>query len=197
MSLLEMLTQQLGSQGMEQIGRQLGTDRGTAEKAVPAALATLMGAMARNARQPEGASALAGALSRDHDGGILDNLGGYLSQSDQGPGDGILKHVLGSNRGQVEAALGQGTGLDVSQMAKLLPMLAPLVMGALGRNQRQKNLDAGGLADLLGGETREVARQKPEGMGMLASLLDSDGDGQIGDDLAKMGGGLLKSFLKR
>lgn len=197
MSLLEMLTQQLGSQGMEQIGSQLGADRSTAEKAVPAALATLMGAMARNARKPEGASALAGALSRDHDGGVLDNLGGFLNQSDEAPGNGILKHVLGSNRGQVEAALGQGTGLDASQMAKLLPMLAPLVMGALGKTQRQKNLDAGGLADLLGGETRQIREQKPSGMGMLGSLLDSDGDGDIGDDLAKMGGGLLKSFLKR
>jgi hypothetical protein len=156
-----------------------------------------MGAMSKNTRNADGAGALAGALARDHDGSILDDLGGFLSQADQGPGDGILKHVLGSDRGAVESALGQGTGLDVSQMAKLLPMLAPLIMGALGKTQRQKGLDTGGLADLIGGETREIARRKPDGMGMLGSLLDADGDGGIGDDLAKMGGGLLKSFLNR
>ena len=32
---------------------------------------------------------------------------------------------------------------------------------------------------------------------MLGSLLDRDGDGDIKDDVAKIGGSLLKSFLKR
>jgi hypothetical protein len=31
--------------------------------------------------------------------------------------------------------------------------------------------------------------------GMLGSLLDQDGDGSIADDVAKLGGGLLKNLL--
>ena len=39
-----------------------------------------------------------------------------------------------------------------------------------------------------------VERKAPD-LGMLGSLLDADGDGDIKDDVAKMGGSLLKSFL--
>ena len=34
-------------------------------------------------------------------------------------------------------------------------------------------------------------------LGPLASILDSDGDGQLGDDLARVGGGLLRRFFSR
>ena len=48
--------------------------------------------------------------------------------------------------------LGQASGMNASSAASLLALLAPLVMGALGRTQRQGSLDAGGLADTLGSE---------------------------------------------
>ena len=51
-------------------------------------------------------------LAKDHDGTILDNLGGFLSNSDNGPGAGILKHVFGDKRSMVEAGLSQMSGLD-------------------------------------------------------------------------------------
>jgi hypothetical protein len=36
------------------------------------------------------------------------------------------------------------TGLDTSAISGLLPMLAPIVMGALGREKRQRGMDVGG-----------------------------------------------------
>jgi hypothetical protein len=43
---------------------------------------------------------------------------------------------------------------------------------------------------MLQGEQKHVAASAPA-LGGLASLLDSDNDGQITDDLAKIGGKLL------
>jgi len=71
------------------------------------------------------------------------------------------------------------------------------VMGALGRAQRERSLDSGGLQDMLGGERQRAEASVPGGLGPLASILDSDGDGQIGDDLARVGGGLLRRFFSR
>ena len=51
--------------------------------------------------------------------------------------------------------------LDPSKAGLLLSMLAPLVMGALGKAQREKGLDTGGLAGMLGGEQQRAADAAP------------------------------------
>ena len=194
-SLLEMLAGQLGGDTTAQISRQLGSDQAATGKAISAALPVLMGALARNASQKQGAESLAGALARDHDGSILDNLSGFLQKPETGAGEGILGHVLGSKRVAVEQQLGQQTGLDAGSIGKLLPILAPIVMGALGRAKRQSNLDTGGLSSMLAGE-RKVA-ESAGSLGGLAALLDADRDGDITDDVAKAGMGLLGKLLRR
>ena len=71
-----------------------------------------------------------------------------------------------------------------------------MVLGALGRQQRQANLDAGGLAGLLGQERQQIEREQPQAMGLLGTMLDTDGDGDVDlGDLAKHGKGLLGKFL--
>ena len=193
-SILDMLSQQLGGQALETISSQIGADRSQVEKAVPAALGGLMTGLARNAQSAEGAGALLSALSKDHDGSVFDNLSGVLSAPEQTSGAGILGHVFGGKQAAVQSALGQSAGLDAGSMGKLLTMLAPLVMGALGKKQRDGGLDPGGLGGLLRQEQRSAARQAPD-LGVLGSLLDADGDGDIKDDVARLGGSLLKSFL--
>jgi hypothetical protein len=76
--LIDLVQEQLGPQTVSQISRQLGIDENQTRQAVPAALTALLGGLSHNASQPQGAQQLAGALSRDHDGSILDNLGGFL-----------------------------------------------------------------------------------------------------------------------
>jgi hypothetical protein len=191
-SLLETLTQQLGGNAMQEITRQLGTDEGTARNATGAALSTLLGALSRNASQPSGAESLHRALAKDHDGSVLDNLQGFLGNAQAGPGEGILRHVLGSRRGRVERGLSQASGMDAGSVGKLLTMLAPVVLGALGKQQRQDHMDTGALAGLLGGERQEMERRQPQAAGMLGGLLDTDGDGDVDlSDMAKHGAGLL------
>ena len=58
----------------------------------------LVGALARNAQDPSKAGALSNALSRDHDGSVLDDVAGYLGRGDDADGDGILGHVLGGKQ---------------------------------------------------------------------------------------------------
>ena len=195
-SLLEMLTQQLGGGATQQISRQIGADEQGTSKAMAAALPLLLGALTRNASQGAGAESLHRALANDHDGSILDDIGGFLGQAQAGPGDGILKHALGGKRQVVERQLGASSGLDAASLAKLLPILAPIVMGALGKAQRSNNLDAQGLAGLLGGETETMQSQHPNTMGFLGQILDADGDGDVDvSDIAGQGLGFLSKFM--
>ena len=191
MSLLEILQQRLGGQAVEQISRKLGSDPGTTGNAIDAALPLLLAAVARNASNGAQAKSLDTAVSQDHDGSVLDDVPGYLNRAETGPGAGILRHVLGGNQPTVEHGLSQTTGLDAGKAGRLLIMLAPLVMGALGRAKQERGLDAGGLSNLLAGERENLNQSAPGVMGMLGRFLDRDGDGSVIDDV---GGMLGKTF---
>lgn len=183
-AMVEALTSQLLSGGnLGALSGQLGAEEQQTRSAVNAALPMLLAGLAKNASQPDGAQALFGALEKKHDGGMLDDLAGFLGKSDTADGEGILGHVFGNRRATVEQGVGKAAGgMDPAKVARMMSMLAPMVMGYLGRQKRQKNLDARSLGDLLGGEAG-LMEQKSPGFGMLGKLLDKDGDGSIADDL--------------
>lgn len=194
MSILDLLSQQLGGGAMQQIGQQVGADEQATSKAVSAALPLLVTALAKNTQKEGGAASLLGALDRDHDGSVLDDVAGFLGGGGGGGQQGgaaILGHLLGSRQGGAEQAIGAASGLDSGQVGKVLAMLAPLVMGALGKQKRSSGLDLGGISDLLQGEQNKVKQAQGGGMDLFGKLLDADGDGEVGDDLAKMGMGML------
>lgn len=189
-----MLTEQLGGDQISTLSKQLGVNESQASSAIAAALPMIVGALARNSSTPQGAESLHNALQKDHDGSILDNLGGFLASSDNGAGPNILKHVFGGNLGNIVGALGQSSGLGQSQAGSLLENLAPIVMGQLGKQTRKQGLDTGGLASMLGGETSNInSGTGAAALSMLNSFLDADGDGSAIDDI----GGMLGKFFKR
>ncbi|MDH1704076.1 DUF937 domain-containing protein [Comamonas terrigena] len=202
-SLVDELMSQLQGAPMQQMAQQLGTDTAQTQSAVGAALPLLLGALGQNAAQPQGAADLLGALQRDHSaavpqglGGLGDLLGSVLGGA-QGGGAGlgggadILGHIFGGNQQRAEAGLGQATGLG-GNAGNLLQMLAPIVMAFLASRVQSGGLDAGGLGQALGQERERAQAQGGLGGGLLGSLLDQDGDGQVGmGDLFKIGGALL------
>ena len=187
--LFDLLKSQLSGGTIGQMGQILGRDEKSTQSAVTAALPVLLAAMAGNSSSPGGASSLLNALDKDHDGGILDDISGFLGQASSGPGEGILKHVLGSRRPAVERAVSEQSGLDMGSASQLLAMLAPIVMGGLGKVKRQQGLSAPDLAAFLKGEQKSAAREAPD---LLTSLLDQDGDGSVVDDLLGMAGRFFK-----
>lgn len=191
-AISQMITQQLSGAASKQIAARLGVSESTANMAVAVAVPLILSALARNASQPAGAQDLHQAITSDHDGGILNNLMGYLGNPQEGNGAGILGHVLGDQRGAVESNLAQATGLDQSSAGSLMEIVAPLVMGAVGQQQRQNGFDSAGLANYLGEQQQEQAAAAPGMMGMLSSLLDSNKDGSMTDDLSRIAGSFFK-----
>ena len=187
-ALTETITRQLAGSAISHISGKIGADQGTTSKAVALAIPLLISALARNSSTPEGAQALNQAVATDHDGSILDNLMGFLGNSGSANGSGILGHILGNRRSDVETGLAQSTGLEPSAAGQLLETLAPLVMGALGKTQQQQGLDASGLSEFLGSQHQQAQSTAPDLMGMLGSFLDSNKDGSVMDDVSRIAG---------
>ena len=196
-SIADMITQRLQGPQLAQLAQQIGADEQTTQRAVQTAVPMLLGGMARNTAQPEGQAALGRAL-QNHDGSLLDDLGGLLGGGGSA-GGAILGHIFGGRRDTVAEGVGKATGLNGSQAGRLLMILAPIVMAALARRRQEsatadRTADAGGgLGDLLQQERDEAVKRAPGGTGGLGGLigmLDRDGDGNPLNDLGRMGGGL-------
>lgn len=193
MNIEGLLGQVLSGNNVSAISQQIGADESTTSSAIQAALPLLLGGLANNAQSEGGASALAGALDRDHDGSVLDDIAGFVmgGGAQQSNGAGILGHVFGDRQEAVQQGVSQASGLDMSMVARLLPLLAPIVMGYLGRQKQEQGLDASSLAGMLGGAQQQMQEQQSPLMGMLSAVLDQNRDGSMVDDAIRLAGGFL------
>lgn len=194
-SLAQELFAQLQGAPLQQVSQQLGIGQAEASGATGAALPLLMGALGRNAEQPQGAEALFGALQRNHSGlDIGSVLGSVLggASTPEANGAGILGHIFGGNQPRAEAGLGQATGLDSNRAGQLLKILAPIVLAFLAQRMSQSGRNSPGeLSQVLGQEQQQIRQQSGPG-GLLGAVLDQDGDGQLGlGDLLKVGSGFF------
>ncbi len=201
-SLQDLLGQQQGDETLGAISQNVGAEPSLVNSAIQAALPMILGGLANNASDPNGAQSLNNALEQDYsNGGVLNNLGGLGSlifgggQAAAPPreanGGGILGHIFGNNQGQVAQQVSQQTGMNVGQVAQILMMLAPIVMGYLGRQKQQQNVGADGLGGLLGGLLAGGGSPQQASSGnamtdMASGMLDRDGDGSSLDDIASM-----------
>ncbi len=144
------LDQIIGQVPMDQVAEALGVDRAQAESAVRTALPALLGGLHANAADPAGAASLGQALA-DHDGSAL---GADLGSLDLDDGQKIVGNIFGNQTSDVIAQLGGVRGGGGSSLiAKLLPILAPIVLAYLGKKLTQQGGLGGVLGDVVGGRS--------------------------------------------
>ena len=207
-SFLDAIQNELSGQSLSALAGAIGAPQGQTQAAVAAALPVLLGALTRNASQPQGAQALANALEQDHStplashannlggiGGLLQAAMGMAAAPQQSralDGMGILRHMLGANQQAAAQSIAAQSGLSMDLVSKLLPALAPIVMSSLGTVKQNNGLDAGGLSDFLQSETKSMTQSNP---GMFDALIDPAHDGVGTDDLVRMGMMLQQSGI--
>lgn len=200
---MQILQGQLSDDLLGQLSGQIGADKEQTATAANGIFATLLGGLANNVSSEGGLSALGAALDRDHDGSVLDDVmgmvGGMMQGSDNTAGSalngsGILGHILGDRQDTAAQQISQSSGLDMNQVMKLMPILAPIVMGVLGRAKNQGGLDLGNLAGVLMGSAQNAQS------GGFGDLIGSVLGGVLGGDQQQQnqpsaGGGLLGNIL--
>ena len=187
---LEALLGLLQGQDLGNLASQVGGNEGEVKNGVMAALPAMLAALGKNAGTEKGAEELNNALEKKHDGSILDNLSGYLSNPDLKDGAGILNHLFGNQTSNVANAVSQSSGLDTNGSMKMLQMLAPILMGILGQQKKQNNLDAKGLGNLTSMLASNFGSEAGASgiMEAVTNLLDANKDGNVMDDRMGMVG---------
>jgi hypothetical protein len=202
--LQDLLQGQIPEEILAQLSAQLGSaDQKQTASAISGVAGLLTGALAKNTSNEKGAQALAGALDRDHDGSILDDLAGLLGGQTQQSGSkalngaAILEHILGNRKQGAAEMISKMSGLDSDKTDNLMQTLAPLIMGILGKTKRTQGLDAGGLMDMLNQTANSSQAQQNQAMRLVTQLLDKDGDGNVMDDIARIGMNMLGGLFKK
>jgi len=148
-SIMDMVQQHLGDNGVDQLTQHLGVDRGTAQAAIAAALPMLVNAAQTQAAQSGGTPSLGGLA---------------------GAAGGLLGNLFGGDHSQAAQQVSKQSGLDLHQAEKALLFLAPLVLAKL-MNQRQPA--TAGAAASAGGAGQPAAPQAPEEQSGLGRVVDA------------------------
>jgi hypothetical protein len=178
MNLLNILLDSQNSPAIGQLAKNFGLSESAARDAVANMAPALSRGMQRNIGTPQGLEALMGALAKGEHQRYVDQPESLTEDSAQTEGNAILGHLLGSKdvSRQVASQAAARTGLDDRLLKKMLPVVASMVMGSMSK-QTSAGRQAGGNA-------------APDGL--LAQLLDSDGDGSVMDDILGMAGRFLR-----
>jgi len=160
---------------IDQIAAKLGVPHDVAEDAVAKVLPTIVAGLSANSKDKAGAASLEKALAK-HEG----RAASTVDQIDTDDGEKIVHNVFGSNKDKVVSAVSKTAKADESVIAKILPIVAPIVLSWLASQfLNKKKTDAAGsgqgaLGDLLGGLLGGASGGKGGGDvlgGLLGGLL--------------------------
>ncbi|WP_144876740.1 DUF937 domain-containing protein [Microbacterium sp. 1.5R] len=165
---------------IDDVAAKLGVSHDEARAAVEQGGAVLLSGLAKNASTSEGSSAIENALKRHQGSGSAKKV----DDIDQKDGGKIVSHILGADETKVTKKLNESKETAGIDFGKLLPILAPIVMGLIANATKSKDTSSsgqqsggGGLGDVIGG--------------LLGGGDSKSGGGGIGDLLGGVLGGLF------
>jgi len=161
----------LGPQVTKELSKNLGIQKNAASQIVPQLIPMILGGLRKQKDEYGGEARVDHILNKYGSASVLDNIGGLFSKKVKDESvDPRLGGLLGESGVQATNMIANQFKLDSSVASKLIPMLAPVVLGALTQKRDVQGAGSSG----------------------IAALLDQDGDGSILDDVA---GFLMKGLL--
>ncbi|MDR6516626.1 DUF937 domain-containing protein [Chryseobacterium camelliae] len=196
MGLIDLLIGNTGTQVADQAENKFGINRNQVLALLAVAAPLIISYLRKKSEDNKEAEALNNALDKDHDGSILDDPSQLETR--QAEGGSILNHIFGNDKQNVENQLSQNTGISIDKIGPILAMLAPVIMGYIGKEKQQNNVGSGGLGDLLGGILGNASNQAQSQQSsplndILGKVLGGGNNSSSGNPLNDILGNILGS----
>lgn len=160
--IINGLMEQLGGGATEKIGSSLGIDPGIIQKALPIVLPMILGGLKNQSVNNGGQDRVDHILNKYGNPEVLNDIDGHVNQmAGKDNFDANLGGLLGNSGSQITDVLTKNFNIDAGTAMKIIPVVAPLILGYLTKS-RDTN---------------------PQGSQGFASFLDQNGDGSIVDDV--------------
>ncbi len=172
MDLMKLLLDQFGDDIVKGLAGNLNIGASDAKSGLSGILPSLLGGLINKADTRSGAEELFDVVSKNHGGGILDDLAGAFGKTGDNSllniGSALLPMILGgsSQSNSIFDIAGRVLGGGSGRSKSLMSMAAPILLGFIGKQIKGKGVQ--GLINLLMGQKEHVAKAAhPE----LASAL--------------------------
>jgi hypothetical protein len=173
-NIVSAISRFLTPEVVSQMASACGLDGAMAQKAVNAAVPSILSGLVGVAEKPGGARLLAKAVSEqptDLLGNLVSSLNGSAQMAEKGTG--LLSSLLsGGGLGILTSTVSKFLGIGEGSTRTLMGLLGPVIMGVLGREQDTAHLGANGLTRMLTEQKDTIAAALPPGLG---KLLDASG----------------------
>lgn len=177
MNITDLLLGKENQDAIGQLAQKLGVSEEQARQIVAEVTPTLSRGMERRAAEDKGGfGGLLDALSNGNHSRYVEKPEVLTRPETVEDGNSILGHIFGSKdvSRNVARETEQSTGIASTLIKQALPVIATMVMGSLGKQI------------FGGGGNSTVAASTQQSGGLLTSLLDSDRDGSVIDDILGM-----------
>ena len=175
-SILDVILGEDNKSAIREIQTTFDLDEVQTKAAVEELIPALSRGLRNNTQEAQGMEDLLEALRTGKHEKYMEQPSSLTAPETMREGNDILGHIFGNKQVSREVAnrASAKAGISSTLLKKMLPVLATVVMGALSKK-------------VIGGRgrTSSQTRQASSG-GMLSSLLDSDRDGSIWDDVLGM-----------
>jgi OmpA-OmpF porin, OOP family len=156
---------------VERLSGFLGENKAGVTAAVGGALSAFLLGLMRKSTEPGGSEKILQTLKDGkHDGSILDDFAGLLAGGAattalSSSGKALLDWLFGGKATGVADTVASAGGIAKTSGFSLLAILAPIVMGALGKTlQTQSAMNFASLAFLLNGQREFIKSNLPDGL---------------------------------
>lgn len=177
-NLLDSIKGYLTPELMSQAASMLGENESSIAKAASGLAPTILAGMASKAGDSGAMGSIFNMLSGVQSDNLLGNLGGLLGGGNLAQNDpkdlagNLMGSLFGGKVPAILNAVSSFAGIKSSSTSSLLGMVAPLVMGVLGKKISTDGLNVSGLANLLLGQKSSIMGALPAGLGSVMGLAD-------------------------
>jgi OmpA-OmpF porin, OOP family len=177
-NLLDIIKSQIGGELIEKAANFVGEEGSVTKKALELIMPSILGGITQQAKEPINAEALLNNIKGGgHDGSIFDTVGNLLGggSATQGfldSGESIVDGLFGNKTSGIVDWIAAFTGIKTGSASGLMNMIAPLVMGAIGKQVVGGNLGVSGLTSLLDGQSSIIQKALPAGLSSVLGLTD-------------------------
>lgn len=169
MNLLNLLKYQLGSNLTGQLSNFLGEKPELVQSALDATLPSILSVFVRKAADKTGGNEIMDTIKHgNHDGSMLNYLtglfsGGSSTNSLMSSGDILANKFLGNKKSVLADAIINFSGIKKDAANSLVKIAMPLILGVIGKQVKNQNMDVNGLMNLLSSQKGHIGAAIPSG----------------------------------
>ncbi len=175
MNISQLIEQLGGGSALDSVGNATGLSRDQVESMIDSVAPMVLRGIQHQVSSDDGLSGFRDALKTGNHGRYIDEPSVLHTKETTQDGLDILGHIFGNHKvnQNVASEAAHRTGIDTSLVEQALPVIASLIMGAMSKHSNQ-------------GHELAKSTEKPNPLGPLAALFDTNHDGQVLDDIIGM-----------